>query len=153
MPHPSDLEVNIRNEHSKAVIEGKTSVPFKTLVQLILQRKVLTLFKSWGDTPVILSSDLLTSLASAPQDSQENRAQLVLVTLGTGVLVGVFAFAIFQIALLPWGITMGQKELLLIAGGLVGLAFLVVALSRIQRKNKSQKIADAMERVANMLSK
>lgn len=153
MSRPADLQVDIRNERSKAVIEGKTSVPFKTIVQLILQRKVLTLFKNWGDEPVIINSDLLTSLASAPQDSQENRAQLVLVTLGTGVLVGVFAFAILQIALLPWGIHLEQKELLIIAGGLVGLALLVGALSRVQRKNRSQKIADAMERITNMLSK
>lgn len=153
MSRPTDLQVDIRNERSKAVIEGKTSVPFKTIVQLILQRKVLTLFKNWGDEPVIINSDLLTNLASAPQDSQENRAQLVLVTLGTGILIGVFALAVFQIALLPWNIHLAQKELLIIAGGLVSLALLVAILSRVQRKNRSQKIADAMERIANMLSK
>lgn len=153
MRRPGDLEVNIRNERSKAVIEGKTSVPFKTLVQLVLQRKVLALFKKWGEEPVIINSDLLTHLASAPQDNQENRAQLVLVTLGTGVLVGIFAFTIFQIALMPWGIELREKELLLIAGGLVGIALLVAVLSRVQRKNKSEKLTDLMERIANMLSK
>lgn len=148
-----DLEVNLKEERHKAIIEGKTSIPFKTFVGLVLQRKVLTLFKKWSDEPVIISSELLTGLASAPQDSQENRNRLVLVTLGVGVLFGVFAMAIALILLNTFGITLGRKELLLIAGGLVGVAFLAVILSRVQRTNRSQKITDTMEKVTNLLSK
>ena len=147
-----DLEVKLKTELSKAIIEGKTSVPFKTFVALVLQRKVLPLFKKWGDEPIVVNSELLTSIASASQDSQENRAQLVLVTLGVGVLVGVFAFAIFQIILGGIGITLGIRELLLITAMLLGIALLASILSRVQRKNRAQKIADTMEKVANLLS-
>ena len=100
MPTVPDLEVEVKTESSKAVITGKTSVPFRTFVGLVLQRKVLQLFKDWGEEPVILSSSLLTNLASAPQDSQENKAHLVTVTLGVGVLLGIFFLAALQAGLL-----------------------------------------------------
>ncbi|MBU0766271.1 hypothetical protein KKF55_00590 [Patescibacteria group bacterium] len=148
-----DLEVKLREERNRTVIEGKTSVPFKTFVALILQRKIIPLFKDWGDEPVIVNSELLTSIASASQDSQENRTQVVIVTLGVGVLTGVFAFAIAQSLLMVTGITLGQKELLIIAGGLVGLSLLASALSKVQRGNRAQKVTDKMEKVASLLSK
>ena len=150
---PSDLEVNIKPGDTKAVIEGKTSVPFRKFVGLILQRKVTDLFKDWGDDPVIVNSELLTGLASAPQDSQENKSQLILVTLGIGVLVGIFASAITQIILLSFGIAISYKELMIVAGGLVGLAILANILGRIQRKKKANKVVEAMERAAKLLSK
>ncbi|MBU2259620.1 hypothetical protein KKC44_03350 [Patescibacteria group bacterium] len=148
-----DLEVKLKEDRTRAIIEGKTPVSFKTLVALILQRKIIPLFGKWGDEPVILNSELLTSIASAPQDSQENRAHLVIVTLGVGVLTGVFAFAIIQSLLMVTGITFGQKELLLVAGSLVGLSFLANILSKVQRGNRAQKLADKMEKVASLLSK
>ena len=151
--HTSDLEVKLKQERTRAIIEGKTPVPFKTLDALILQRKIIPLFKRWGDDPVIINSELLTSIASAPQDTQENRAHTILVTLGVGVLTGIFFFAIAQILLGVAGITLGQKELLVIAGGLVAISFLTATLSRIQRGNRAQKIADKMERIASLLSK
>ncbi|HCI03610.1 TPA: hypothetical protein DE059_01655, partial [Candidatus Peribacteria bacterium] len=64
-----DLEVKVKEEKMKAIIEGRTAVPFKTFVGLVLQRKVFPLFKKWGDEPVIINSELLTTLASAAQDS------------------------------------------------------------------------------------
>ena len=148
-----DLEVKLKEEKTRAVIEGKTPIPFKTFVALVLQRKIIPLFKKWGEEPVILNSELLTSIASAPQDTQENRAHLVLVTLGVGVLTGIFILAVAQITLLALGITLAQKELLLIAGGLVALAILVSILGRLQGRNRAQKIADKMEKVASLLSK
>jgi len=149
----SDLEVKLKTEQSKAVIEGKTSVPFKTFVSLILQRKIIPLFRPWGDEPVIINSKLLTEIASAQQDSQENRARLVLVTLGVGVLTGVFVLAVMQILLLAVNIPLGQQELLIIAIALLGLAVLTTVLSRVQRGNRAQKLADKMEKVASLLSK
>ena len=59
-----ELEVQFRPDTGKAVVEGKTVVPFQALVTLILQRKVQLLFKQWGKEPVIVASELLTSLAS-----------------------------------------------------------------------------------------
>ena len=98
------MDAKLKTDHGKAIVEGKTAVPFKTFVGLVLHRKVLSLFKQWGKEPVIIDSELLTDLASAQQDSQENKEQLVTVTLGVGVLAGVFVLAIAQIALAPWGI-------------------------------------------------
>ena len=148
-----DLEVKLKEDRTRAVIEGKTPVSFKTLVALILQRKIIPLFSKWGDEPVILNSELLTSIASAPQDSQENRTHLVVVTLGVGILTGIFFFAVAQVLLQVAGVTLGTKELLLIAGGLVVLSFLASALGKVQRGNRAQKLADKMEKVASLLSK
>jgi hypothetical protein len=153
MDQQTDLEVELKTEQAKAVITGKTAVPFRTFVGLILQRKVLQLFKNWGEEPVILSSALLTNLASAPQDSQENRTHLVIVTLGVGILTGIFVFALVQAALLFWKIPLLLPHLLLIAGGLIGVAVLGVILAKLQKLNRGQKIADTMEKVAQFLSK
>jgi len=153
LTRPPDLEVKLKEEHTRAIIEGRTSVPFKTFVALVLQRKVIPLFKNWGDEPVIINSELLTSLASAPQDSQENRAKLVLVTLGVGVLTGVFFFATGMFVLETLDKDLGQKGFLIIAGGLAALAVLVNILGRIQSRGKSEKLAEKMEKLAGMLSK
>ncbi|MDD5624075.1 MAG: hypothetical protein PHI23_05205 [Candidatus Peribacteraceae bacterium] len=149
----ADLEVELTTEQNRAVIAGKTSVPFKTFVSLILQRKVLGLFKNWGEEPIILSSELLTGLASAPQDTQENRTHLIIVTLGVGTLFGIFASAVGLAILALANISLGLREYLLIVGGLAGIAILVSLLARMQRFNRAQKVADTMEKVAQFLSK
>ncbi len=153
MTPQTDLEVELKTEQTKAVITGKTSVPFRTFVGLVLQRKVLQLFKQWGEEPIILSSELLTGLASAPQDSQENRAHLVIVTLGVGTLFGIFSLAVAQAILAVAQIDLGLREFVLIAGSLAGIALLVMLLARFQRVNRAQKVADSMERVAQFLSR
>ena len=148
-----DLEVKLKEEKMRTIIEGRTTVPFKTFVGLVIQRKVFPLFKKWGDEPVIINSELLTCLASAPQDSQENRSKLILVTLGVGALVGVFFFSVGQVILIAAGITLGMRDLLLIAGGLVGLTVIVNILDKIRRRGKGENIAEKMEKVASLLSK
>jgi len=153
MTNTTDLEIEVKTESSKAVITGKTSVPFRTFVGLVLQRKVLQLFKQWGEEPIILSSELLTGLASAPQDSPENRTHLIIVTLGVGTLFGIFALAVGVSILLVLNITLGLREFMLIAGGLAGVAILVSLLAKFQRVSKGQKVADTMEKVAQFLSK
>jgi hypothetical protein len=147
-----DIEVKLKEGRNRTVIDGKTAVPFKTLVQLVLQRKVLELFKKWGDEHVIISSELLTTIASAPQDSQENRSHLIIVTLGVGMLAGIFLFAVLQMLASPI-LTLGNKELFLISAGLLLIAFLAAILSRTQRGSRGQKLADSMERIASLLSK
>ncbi|MBT4119580.1 MAG: hypothetical protein HOG89_03895 [Candidatus Peribacter sp.] len=147
------MDAKLKTDHGKAIVEGKTAVPFKTFVGLVLQRKVLSLFKQWGKEPVIIDSELLTDLASAQQDSQENKEQLVTVTLGVGVLAGVFVLAIAQIALAPWGIYLKEREFLIIAGGILGLGVLAFALGRAKKKGKSQKLTDTMEKITSIVSK
>lgn len=152
-PAKSDIEVTLRTDGTRAVIEGKTTVPFKTFVMLILQRKVMALFKEWGNAPIVVSSELLTSLASAPGDTQENRTHLVLVTLGVGILGGIFLGAVGQLFLEWLGFTVGRRELAIIAAGLLSIAALAGILSRVHVRGKGQKIADAMEHMADLLSR
>ncbi len=147
------MDAKLKTDQGRAIVEGKTAVPFKTFVGLVLQRKVLNLFKDWGKEPVIIDSELLTDLASAPQDSQENREQLVTVTLAVGILMGVFVMAIAQIALTPWGIYLRQQHLLMIAGTLFGIAVLTWILTKSKKKGSNQKMADTMEKIANIVSK
>lgn len=152
-PIRHDVEVSLRSDGTKAVIEGKTVVPFKTFVMLVIQRKVTALFKDWGTAPVVIDAELLTSLAGAPQDNQENKVNLVLVTLGIGVIMGVLAFAVLQFALLTINISMGQQELAILAGGLVGVGLIGWLLGKVQVRGGGQRVLDSMERAAALLSK
>jgi hypothetical protein len=149
----NDVEVSLRSDGNRAVIEGKTTVPFKTFVMLVIQRKVTALFKDWGASPVVVDSELLTGLAGAAQDSQENRVHLVLVTLGIGVIGGVFALAVLQLILLQIQITLGTRELAMLAGGLIGVGVIGWLLSKVQVRGGGQKVLDGMEKAAALLSK
>lgn len=152
-PNRHDLEVSLRSDGTKAIVEGKTVVPFKTFVMLVIQRKVTALFQNWGTAPVVVDAELLTSLAGAPQDNQENRVHLVLVTLGIGMIGGVLALAVLQFALLTINISMGKQELAILAGGLVGVGIIGWMLSKIQLRGGGQKVLDSMEKAAALLSK
>lgn len=152
-PDNGELEVRFKPESGKAVIEGKTVVPFQAFVALILQRKVTNLLKTWGKAPVIVDSELLTSLASAPQDSQENRANLVLVTMVAGILTGVTGFAIVQIVLLLMKITLNYRELGTIVGSVLFLLLLVFSMMKGQKKPKGEKLMEVMEKAANLVGK
>ncbi len=147
------MDANLKTDQGKAIVEGKTAVPFKTFVGLILQRKVLNLFKTWGQEPVIISSELLTDLASSPQDTQENNEHVIMVTLSVGILTGVFTLAVLQIILVPWGFTLTADYLLMIAGTLLGMAALTWMMSRVKRKSKGHKLSETMEKIAGMVAK
>lgn len=151
--HDDELEVSFKPETGKAVIEGKTAVPFQSFVTLILQRKVQTLFKDHGKQPVVIGSELLTRLASAPQDSQENRSRLVLVSLGLGAVGGVAVFSAVQLALLFSDFPLTWKEHAIILGCIVGLGLLSALLMKIQRLPKSDKLTDSVENIARFLGK
>lgn len=148
-----DVEVDLKFEGTKAMIAGKTSIPFTTLVKLVLERKLGNVLKNSGNEPIIMSSELLTELASAPQDSRENQTKFTLVTLGTGVLMGVFFFSLVEIAVPLLGITFIAKDYMVIAGVLVGITMLVLSLDRLKRRKKADKITETMERLTSLLSK
>lgn len=148
-----DLDVDLRHEGEKVIIEGKTGVPFETFVTLILQRKVFSLLKHWGKMPVVIDSELLTSLASAPQDTHEDRGKLVKVTFGAGILAGIFFTTVGLVILNISGIRLGTKELAIIAGGIVLLGLLVSVIGRAPRKSRGEKLTENMEKLATMLSK
>lgn len=148
-----EIEVDISHGDRKAVIEGKTAVSFKRFVQLILQRKVTGLFKDWGDKPVIVDSELLTGLASAPQDSAEKTGQTVLVALGVGILAGVFFFSVLQLSLITMRYPFGAKELVIIIGSLASLMVITVLLMNMKRTNRSEKVVEQIEKIASFIGK
>jgi hypothetical protein len=151
---PQNVEVQLKPaDGGKAVIEGKTAVPFSSFVTLILQRKVVQITKAWGKEPVVVSSELLTTLASAPQDSVENRSHLVYVTLGVGMILGILGFSIAQLLLMVGGFTLGIREHLLVSCVIVAIVVLGTVLARAQKKPKSDKVVETMEKVASFLGK
>lgn len=152
-PLHKPVEVSLKVDQQKAIVEGKTAVPFQSLVHLILQRKILIFMKQWGKEPVIVNSELLTSLASAPQDSMENRTKLLLVTLGLGTILGVFVLSSAQLALSFLHMSLRQREFLILSGGILGLALLTAILVRLQRAKRVDKLEETLEKIASMLPK
>ncbi len=150
----SDVELDIETIGGKAIIEDKTSVPFRTFVSLILQRKVQTLFKKCQDEPVIVSSELLTSLASAPDDRQEDRGKLVLVTMGVGVVAGVFLTVAAFAGLMLFDVYPQMKELLIVLAALTFVAVVVIVLQNSQKKKGfKEKLYESMEKVTDLVTK
>lgn len=149
----NELEVNFKPETGKAVIEGKTVIPFQSFVTLILQRKVQLLFKEHAKEPIVINSDLLTKLASAPQDSRENTGHLVLVSIGLGAIGGVAAFSAVQLLLLLSNFPLTWKEHAIIVGCIAGVALLGALLMYIQKMPKSDKLTDSVENIARFLGK
>ncbi|TSC80509.1 MAG: hypothetical protein G01um101425_163 [Candidatus Peregrinibacteria bacterium Gr01-1014_25] len=148
-----EIEVQVRPDTGKAVIEGKTAVPFQSFVTLVLQRKVLQMTKQWGREPIVVNSELLTHLASAPQDSVENRSHLVTVSIGVGVVGGVFASAVALLALQEFGIQPGRMEFGIVVGGIAALGILLVALMKARRVRRGEKLIDAVESLSAFLGK
>mgnify|MGYP007080199108 CR=1 FL=1 len=149
-----DLEIRVRQDEGKMVIDGKTVVPFESFYRLVIQRKVLGAFsKQWGKQPIIVGSELLTSLASAPGESQENRTNLVLVSIGVGALGGVLVSALVLIALFLLEVTVTVKELSILIGGILGFGLLAVVLMRAQSHKKSSQLLETMEGLTQFLSK
>jgi hypothetical protein len=147
-----DIEVQLKGESGKAVIEGKTAVPFQAFVALILQRKVFSLLKKWGNEPIVVGSQLLTSLASAPQDSPENRAKLVTVSLGVGVLLGFFLACLLLVGLSWLGYPAGNRELMIVAGSIAAIAFVAVCAAQLQQRKRSDKVVETMEKITAFFS-
>jgi uncharacterized membrane protein YqjE len=147
----NELEVQFRPDTGKAVIEGKTVVPFQAFITLVLQKKVLQLSKVWGKHPVIIDSELLTSLASAPSDSQENKSNMIMVSLIVGVLLGITGFAVIQIVLLLIKIPLGYRELGIVAGSIVAVMLLLMAVMKMQKLPKGEKLVENIESISSFL--
>jgi hypothetical protein len=148
----SEVEVDL-SDGAKAVIEGKTSVPFKTFVGLILQRKVQTLFKKCADEPVIVGSELLTQMASAPNDSQEDRGKLVLVTFGVGVLCGIFMAVVALLVLLVLKIQPQVFDVGIVVGVMLVLGVIVSVMQKMQLGSTKQKLYESMEKMTDLVSR
>jgi len=151
----TDIEVDINSGHSnKAFIEGKTAVPFKTFVTLVLQRKVQHLFKTNQNDHVIVGSELLTALASAPSDTRENRGKLVLVTMFVGILVGVFASAAVLLVLSLFKIQPDRTDLGIVLGVIVLVIILFFFIEKSQKKTGfTEKLQETMEKATDLLAR
>lgn len=151
----TDIEVDINAGGSgKAVIEGKTAVPFKSFVTLILQRKVQHLFKTNQNDPVIVGSELLTALASAPGDTRENRGKLVLVTMCFGILVGVLVSAAALLILSLFQIQPDRVDLGIVVGVILLTALLFVMILKSQKKTGfAEKLQETMEKATDLLAR
>jgi len=149
-----EVEVEITTSGNKAIIEGKTSVPFKTFVSLILQRKVQVLFKRSDIDPVIVSSDLLTALASDPQDKQEDRTKLVIVTFGVGIVAGVFLTVSVFLGLILFKIQPEVKDLGIVLAVIAGIVVLGILLQKPQKKSVfGEKFMESMEKMTDLISR
>jgi len=149
-----DIELDIPSGSGKAVIEGKTAVSFRTFVTLILQRKVQAIFKSSQDEPIIVSSDLLTKLASAPADKQEDRSKLTLVTFGVGILAGIFLSAVALLGLLLFRIQVEVKDLSILLGSIAAVVILAIIILKTQKKaGFKEKLQESMEKVTELVSR
>lgn len=150
----NEIELDIPQGTSKAIIEGKTPVPFKTFVSLILQRKVQSVFKKNQDDMVIVSSELLTALASAPDDRQEDRGKLVLVTFSVGILAGVFLAVASILGLLLLKIAPTMQDLGIVLGVIAGVVILGSLLQRSEKKSVfKEKLFEAMEKTTELISR
>lgn len=147
----NELEVQFKPDTGKAIIEGKTVVPFQAFITLVLQKKVLQLAKTWGKHPVIIDSELLTSLASAPGDSQENRSNMILVSMIVGVLLGITGFAAIQLILLLIQIPLGIRELGIIVGSIAAVMLLLVVVMKLQKLPKGEKMVETIESLSSFL--
>ena len=75
-------------------------------------------------------------------------------TLVTGILSGIFLFALGQLALLGiFHIPLDRRDLILIAAGLLAFAVLTKFMMNIQRRKKSEKLTETMEKLAGMMGK
>jgi hypothetical protein len=154
MKKTGDIKVAVKSEKGdQIVIEGKTAVPFSAFVKLILKRKVQGLFKQWQNEPVIISSDLLTQIASAPGDTVEDRSKIVLTAVVIGFCLGAFVMVagIFILGIL--GIEIGQKELLFGLGAFLLVAVAVFAAMRVHVGKMRDELIEKVEQVAEVFGK
>jgi hypothetical protein len=149
-----EVEVDISTTSGKAVIEGKTPVPFKAFVKLLLQRKLDGLYKRDADESVIVSSELLTALASAPQEKHEDNRKMMLVTFGVGIVAGVFFTVGVFLVFMLFRIQPEMKDLGIVLAVIGGVVLLAILLLRTQKKSVfADKLYESMEKLTDMISK
>lgn len=148
-----DVQLSLKTtQGDKAIIEGKTSIPFGSFVKLILKRKVQTL-RDFQDEPIILSSNLLTHLASAPEDSHEDTSKVILTALLIGFCFGMFLTAFTLIFSSLFGIEIGVSELLTGLLVLLAVALAVYASLKISSHKMKQQLIEKVEEIAGLFAK
>jgi|GEM_PF-391998 hypothetical protein len=141
------------SDGDEVIVEGKTGVPFNLFVKLILKRKIQTLFKDWQDEPVVISSELLTKIASAPEDSTEDRSKIIITAMVIGFCIGMFATAVILVGLSFSGIVVGSRELVAAIGVLGLVALAVFAAMKVQTRKAKQGFVEKIEEIAEVFSR
>jgi len=154
MKKTGDVKVNIKAPAGEqAIIEGKTAVPFGAFIRLTLQRKVQGLMKEWQSEPVIISSDLLTKIASAPSESLEDRSKVLLTACVIGFCGGFFVAAFAIVVLGMMGVEIGQKELLVALTVLLVVALVVYSALQVHTRKIKEQFIEKIERIADIFSR
>lgn len=148
-----DVQVAMKGRSEHAVIEGKTAVPFGSFMKLIQNRKVQSLMKKWQNESVVLSSDLLTHIASAPGESHEDRSKVILTAMVIGLAFGIFVTGVAIFFMGSLGYTIGQRELIAGMGVLLVLAIAVYSAMRMQSSNMKQDLIEKIEKISDVFSK
>lgn len=150
----ADAKVAMRtSDGDEVIVEGKTGIPFNLFVKLLLKRKIQTLFKDWQDEPIVISSELLTKIASAPEDNAEDRSKIVLTALVIGLCFGMFISAVALVGLSMVGIIIGAKELIVALCVLLAVAVAVYGALQIHSHKIKQQLVEKVEEVADVFAK
>lgn len=150
---PPMTTIELRKDAPHVVVEGKTTVPFQSFVKLVLQRKVDQLFRQWRNEPLIMSSDLLTTLANAPQESGDDKGRTVLTGLVLGVGFGIFLSAVALLLLTVANVTVGVRELAAVIGVFLVIALLLQASLQMSAREKRQKLVEKIEKVSSVIGR
>jgi hypothetical protein len=148
-----DVKVSMKEREEHAVIEGKTAVPFGSFMKLVQSRKVQPLMKRWQNEPVVISSDLLTHIASAGSESQEDRSKIILTAIVLGLAFGIFLATMGLFLLNLFGMSLGQRELITGLGILLILGVAVYSAMRVQGSGFRQDLIEKIEKIANVFGK
>ena len=165
MPLPAEIQDRLKrgnvqlplkereSDSEFAVVQGKTSIPFSTFVQLILKKKVMGLLKEWGEEPIVFSSLLLTKIANAPQDKAEDKNKLVLTALTLGLCSGICFSAVALLLLQALTVTVGTRELVVLLGAFLVIGIAVIGASRLHAGKHINKLSEQIEQIADSLSR
>ena len=100
-----------------------------------------------------LSSNLLTHLASAPEDSHEDTSKVILTALMIGFCFGMFLTAFTLIFSAMLGIDIGMSELLTGLLVLLAVALAVYASLKISSHKMKQQLIEKVEEIAGLFAK
>lgn len=137
----------------KSTTDDKIVVPIDVFLKIVYNRKVLPLLKDRPGEQVILSSDLFTKMAVAPEDSPENRDKVIHTALVLGSCFGVFlTIAAFTLAT-ALGFTIGQRELFAVLTFLLLFALLGYASVKVHIHKMKPRLVESVEQVADTFTK
>jgi len=137
------------SEGPDSVKKNNISVPFCTLSELILRRRVQLLPREWQNHPVSFSPELLAQIAHAPNGANENRSMLVFMLGVIGFCLGMM-LAVVTLTLFPTSSIAFAQRAVLISTSVVAIAILLVFLTeKVRAYEAKQRFLRHVERIAH----